>query len=216
MITTVPCKVMFPKSYLTGSLGSVDEHFNVIGIFAIIMGDKYGFSNAASIMPLSPDTTNVVTIDEVQYMELGWEAGSVICPNVNLIKADHVVSQIFDEFIAKGRDPWYTTYTDHVKILWSTAKYAGVNLKAPKSILSVFASSRARVEGDLSSYFRETLKTQADLAKAKPLMIALRNIAYGATNTTARISGAYLDSGINSALINPAKESEAFEESLRK
>lgn len=215
IITTVPCKVYVPKHYVEGPLGTIDENFNVVAIYGVVIGDKYSVSIASAIMPLSPDGTNIVTIDEGSYLELTWEAGSVICPNTDLFKNDQLVYEIYSEIIAKGKTPWYLKYTDLPNVLYSAKKYAGVNLGAARSILEVFSATRARQSGDRSLYYRNMLKKQADVEAIEPDIIPLRSVAFGATNTTSRTVGAYLDPGISSSLVNRTKQNENIEDLLR-
>lgn len=216
IVTKVPCKVLFPKHYLDSQLGSVDERFNTIAIFAVVMGDSYGVSSALAVMPFTPDETNVVTIDGTPYAELSWEAGSVVCPNRNLVVNDKMAYAVYDEIVAKGKTPWYLTPVDLGTLFDSSVKHAGANLHSAPAILQIFTASRVRIPGDRSRYAREVYKTQDDLINMPTDVIPLRSVSYGATNTTARLTGAYLSEGINSSLLNPAKQTEEIEELLRK
>ena len=49
-----------------------------------------------------------------------------------------------------------------------------------------------------------------------PALIPFRSVTYGATNTTAKLMGAYFDEGLTSALVNPSQRTEKIEELLRR
>jgi hypothetical protein len=49
-----------------------------------------------------------------------------------------------------------------------------------------------------------------------PTFIPFRSPIYGATNTTAKLIGAYFDDSINSALVNPSEKVEGVESLLRR
>ena len=215
IVTRVPCKVIFPKHYLDGPLGGIDERYNVIGIFAIVMGDTYGVSKVISKIPFTPDETNRVIIDGDHYIELSWGAGSIICPNSNLVVNDKLAYEVYNEIVQKGKTPAYFNTVDLCTLFDSALKYANANLRTDHSILEIYTASRVRLASDRASYAREHYRKQSDITELDVDVIKLASVAFGATNTTARILGSYTGEGLNSALVNQATQKEEIEELLR-
>ena len=215
LITKQGCKIQFPKDYVSGKLGEMGNNIMVIGVFAVIVEDVYyGVSVIDAKVTLTPDSVNVVTYDDIAYMELVFEPGSIVMDNTNLIKDGPFVFFIYDEYIAKGKTPWYMDYTD-LGILFDTVQYhAGVDLKQPHAIYEMLSASRARDNKDRAKLYRYTLRKQPDYVKSEPVFIPLRSVAYGADNTTARLLGSYLQEGISASLVNPTDKLEKIEELL--
>jgi hypothetical protein len=65
-------------------------------------------------------------------------------------------------------------------------------------------------------FYRHQFKDTKQLTDKPPEIIALRSVQDGASNTTAKLMGAYLDEGINSALVDPAERLERVEDLLRR
>lgn len=216
MITTAPLKVVFPKHYLEGGMGSIDDTINVVGFMAMIVGDMYECETVPSIMKFSPDETNVVSYDETQYMELSWSPGSVVCPTTDLVQQDLLLFLLFDEIVAKGRVPWYMSITDQVNMFDLDKYYTGTGLGANHMVYENTVASRARVVSNRSSYWKETLVKQSDFDNIPADIIPQFSVAYGATNTNARLSGSYFSEGSTSALVNPSTRSENIEDILRR
>lgn len=208
-------KILFPKSYLNGKLGSLDERVNVIGYYAVVVGGNYSVSKVAAITPFTPDNVSVVKFDESDYYQLTWQPGSIICPNCRLVREDKYCYELFNEIVAKGKTPWYLNRTDLAFLFDSFKKFAGANLGADHAILEIFQASRIRNPKDRTQQLREVYKTQDEFVTIPGDIIPQRSIAYGANNTTAKLMGSYLREGISSALVNPAQASERVEELLR-
>lgn len=216
MITTAPLRVVFPKHYVEGSLGSIDGTINVVGFIAFIIGDMYECETVPSIMRFVAEETNVVSYDGSPYMELSWDAGSVVCDNVDLVQQDLLLFLLYDEIVAKGRIPWYMGLTHQAFMFDMAEYYTGTDLRANHMIYENTVASRARVVGKRSKYWRETLVKQSDFYTMPVDIIPQRSVAYGATNTNARLAGSHFSEGSNSALVNPSVKSENIEEILRR
>lgn len=208
--------VVIPDKFLDGKLGSIDDTFNAVGFGMWCIGNNYAVDSTIAVMRYTPASTSILNIDDVKYRVMFFPSGSIVTDNVNLLKDDGLAFQVYDEFVAKGKNPFYMDYVDNVKIFQSAKQYAGADLRASPSILSTFAASRGRQVNDRTKYFRELLKVQDDLRKLPVDMIEGRSVLFGATNTTARLVGSYHSDAVVSALTNPSTELESVEELLRK
>lgn len=214
-IAKEPVKIYFPKRYLGGKLGNLDERFNTVAIFAMVLEDgTWDLHSACSIIPLSPKTSSLVKINQVDYYELGWEAGDVICPNVNLVQRSNLAFEIYDEFITKTRLPPYMDSIDHSNLLDSLANFTGVDLGANFALLRIYNATTSRNPADRTQPARELYTKQSDFHLMPVDRIALRSVAYVADNTSSRLLGSYLAQGLNSALVNPAENIEEIEQIL--
>lgn len=215
LIAKAPVQIMVPEHYFNGKLGSIGERYMVTGIFAVIAGTNYCTSLVNAQMPLTPDDVNTVVIEDSRYYVFSWEAGGVICPNTRLPQNPALVYEIYDEVIAKGKMPWYIKRRERAELLYTAPRFAGVNLGDEHELQSIFAASCDRDHTDLSKHARTYFKSQDDYDTYPCSYIPLRSVAMGTDNTTAKMLGAYLESGVTSALVNPTDTAEDVESLLR-
>lgn len=217
IMTTRGCKIYVPERFVEKQLAVIGAETYIVGIFAIVVDDKYyGVSTTNAMMRVTPTTISTVKFDQDSYLELTFDPGSVVFATNLLIKSDTLVYYIFDEFIAKGRIPWYIGYEDLATLFESADRHAGVSLGANHSILEMFAAAVARNGQNRSKYYRHSIESQEDPVKRPPAFIPLRSITYGATNTTSKLMGSYWNDGLTSALVNPSEKQERIEELLRR
>jgi hypothetical protein len=215
LIVVKPIKVHIPEKYMSTELGVMSDTIKIVGIFGIISEDKYyAVSKACSLLETIPYNTNYVDINNEKYIEFLYDVNDVLIKNLNLIRLSTLVYRIYNEIIAKGKIPWYFSYSD-LSFLFDTALLHGnANLTTDSALFEILASSMARQQDDRVKFFRHTPNlTLAD--NLNPTYIALKSVAYNATNTTAKLLGAYFNEGLNSALVNPSDNSESIEELLR-
>jgi hypothetical protein len=206
-------KIIFPKRYLNGKLGSLDDKFNTVGMFAVVLADgSYDVCSVCSIMPLTPDESTVIKLNGVDYFELSFGAGSIVCPNLNLVQRSNLAFEIYDEFISKTRIPPYMDSLDHLKILDTLLDFTGVSLGVNQAITRIYNATTTRNPKDRTQPARELYQKAVDLIMMEVDRIPLRSVAYGADNTTSRLLGSYLPTGLNSALVNPSETVEEVEQ----
>ena len=217
IMTPRGCKIYIPERFVEKQLAVIGAETYIVGIFAIVVEDKfYGVSTTNAMMRVTPTTISTVKFDQDSYLELIFDPGSVVFATNLLIKSDTLVYYIFDEFIAKGRIPWYIGYEDLATLFESADRHAGVSLGANHSILEMFAAAVARNNQNRAKYYRHSIESQDDPVKRPPAIIPLRSITYGATNTTSKLMGSYWNDGLTSALVNPSEKQERIEELLRR
>lgn len=217
VVTSRGVKIYVPERYVEKDMADIGSETYIVGIFAIVVDDKYyGVSTANAMMRIKPTTISTVKFDQDTYLEFAFEPGSIVIATTKLIRSDTLVYYIFDEFIAKGRIPWFLGYEDLAKLFDSADHHAGVPLAAHHSILEMFAAAIARVNTNRAKYYRHQVEKQTDSIEKPPAFIPLRSITYGATNTTAKLTGSYFSEGLNSALANPSERHEQIEDLLRR
>lgn len=62
---------------------------------------------------------------------------------------------------------------------------------------------------------REVLKKVAEDVSDRVAWVPLRNVEFGAQDTTAKITGSYMAEGLDSAIVNPSDKVSKIESILR-
>ena len=81
--------------------------------------------------------------------------------------------------------------------------------------MELIAANNARSPKDPTTYARHIMTSFDEELKNPPTFIPLRSVAYGATDTTSRLIGAYHQEGMLSSLVYPNQRSESIESALR-
>lgn len=217
LVTTKECRIYIPERFTERQLASLGTEIFIVGFFAICFpdGDYYGVSKAPAMMKIEPDSTDTVLVDGDPYLEFTFSAGSVVMQNVNLVKNDTLVYLLYDEIISKGHVPKYLAYNDVATMFELSAYHAGLDVGGNHAIMEMFAAFVCRNPADMTQYYRQSVRTAADLKNRLPVAVPFRSVTFGATNTAAKLLGNHFDEGLTSALNNPSEHVEAIERLLR-
>jgi len=212
LVAIKPLKIYVPEAYFGKFLGPSGETLKFVGIFGLTVEDKYfGVSMADAMIETDPSHRNIVEIEEVKYMEFSYEPGDIIMTNVNIAQSGTFVYRIYYEMVANGKVPWYVQYRDHLTMFNTAKVHGGASLGVDNSILELLSAAMAKDPNDKTKYFRQSKPKAGD----EPVMIALKSVAHGATNTTAKISGSNFQQGVTSALVSKSTTNESIEDLLR-
>lgn len=213
LIAKKPVKIYIPARFNERLLASVGSDTYIVGIYAIVTPEGfYGVSLVNARIKIQPTAITTINIQGESYYEFSFDAGAVITEHTSLVKDDKVLFRIYDEFMSKGRIPWYVSYIDLGRIFSTAKKHAGAKgIGEEQEVIELIASMLARDKKDRTIYFRQTLKTMGDLKIKQPTFISLRSVQYSATNTTDKMVGSYWTEGLTSALVNPSKRQERIE-----
>ena len=216
IVTTVACKLQVPERYLGRHLASIGSEVYVLGIFAIIVEDTfYAVSLTNAMMRITPASTETVMVEDVPYLEFYFEPGSQVFYSTDLVKNNTITYYIYDEFIAKGRIPWFMNYFD-LSALFGTAKlHAGMNL-GNRAVVDLIMSTIARDPKDIMRLYRHSITSYTYVDKTPPQFVPFRSVIYNTSDTTSKLIGAYFGDSITSALVNPSEKVERIESLLRK
>lgn len=216
LITKTGCKIYIPTRYQERKLATVGNEIRVMAIFAMVVGDRYSTSIWNAMMQLTPSSTSIVTVDGDEYYEFTFDKGAQITPNLNLVLDKKQLYYIYDEFIAKGHVPWFLNDDTMGDLFFNSGTQAGQHLGPNNVPIEMIVASITRNPKNRQEYYRHVRKSMEEQYTAPPTFIAFRNVIYGATNTTAKLSGAYFADGLLSALVNPSEKTELVETLLRK
>jgi hypothetical protein len=216
MIAKKPMKVYIPARFKQADMAKFESENTFVGICAFVVEDKYyGVSCVTSVMRTEPTAINDVIIDDVEYIEMSYDAGSRVIANINLVKIDNLVYTIYDEFVSKGRVPWYMDYEDIGKLLADSHYYSGVKVGNNPQILEMIAATISRSPSDVKKYYRQGIESKEENVTNPPVIIPLRAVSYGATNAIAKLMGPYFDENVTSTLVSPGQRVERVERLLR-
>lgn len=217
LVATKRCKIYIPESYIGNFLGAMEDDIRIVGIHAIVVDDKYyAVNNTPAMMTVEPSATSIVEVEMVKYMELTFEPGDLVYANLDLVKLNTLIFRIFDNFIAKGKVPWYFSYDDLGQLMLLAKKHGGANLGVEAAILELFVSTMARDPKKRSDFYRHKVKTKEAVGKTQPDYVPLNAVAHTASNTTAKLLGSYFQDGVTSSLNTPSERNESIEDLLRK
>lgn len=216
VMTTKPMKIYIPERFREKSLAEVGSEVYILGMYALVMEDKYySVAKVCAMMRIKPTAIATVKYDGETFLEFTFDPGSVVIATTSLIQDDELVYHIFNLFISNGKVPFYMGYDDVAAMFNTADKYAKMRLAKSRSILEMFAASIARDPNKRTEYYRHSLPKGTEAPAKGPAFLSLRNISMGPTNTTARLQGSYWNDGLTSALVNPSKRRERFEQLLR-
>lgn len=212
-----PLKVHIPARFPQRELAIFEDEITFVGYCAIIVDDKY-FASSSICAPFrsEPSAVGKVIVDDVEYIEMEYEVGDRVIASENLVMIDNLPYRVYDEMIAKGRIPWYMDPVRGLgRIFESVPKHAGVNLEKTPTVVEMITSTICRDPDDLKRYYRQKMNSYDDIVKNPPVLIPLRNVSYGATNTVAKLLGSHFDEGMTSAIVSPGDRVERTEKILR-
>ncbi len=217
LLTKTGCKIYIPVRYAERQLAVISSEISIVGIFAIVVDDKYyGVSKAIAMMRIEPTASSTITVGEEDYYEFYFEPGSVVIADTQVVKEDTLCYFVYDYLIAKGNVPFFLNYVDLATIFENSVYYTGLSVGANHAIMDVIVASISRQEEDRTKYYRQWITKPEQLVTNPPAFIPFKSVIYGATNTTARLMGSYFEEGLTSALVNPSERLESVEELLRR
>ena len=217
LVTKKGCKIYIPSRFAERDLATIGIDTYIVGIYAITVDDTYyGVSMVNAMCRIEPTSTMRILVNEEEYIEFTFEAGSTVMSSIDLVKNDTLVYKIYDEIISKGRVPWYLGYHELGKIFDTSKYHAGANIGTNHEVTELLVSMITRDAKDRHQYYRKKAVSDDYMAKNPPAFIALRSVTYAATNTLNRIAGSYMNEGMVSALVSPTERVERIESLLLK
>lgn len=209
--TSTDLTVMFPSRYLDSNMAVIDNTTRVIGIFAIIDNkNNYSVVNVPTMIELSPFSVEEITVDNVKYKLLNFHKDTVFIPNnKSVVNADNIYN-LFNDFFAYGRVPWFLSYLDVSNIFLESSKYLGNSIGSGILAFEVLSSIIARDPKKYTTYYR------LSNSKDNPKFIGLQDLYYSYNNTGAKLIGSYLKTGITTAILDPETKSSETTNILRK
>ena len=200
-----------PVSYKAADLFYYTGEAEFLAAYALVVGDKYLVDVTPMLIRSKPSDLHTVTINEVDYYVLEYQPGDEVLTGNQFVKLDTVSYLVWNQFIDRGRVPWFMGYDDKLGAMLRSLSHSGANLGDTYSIFSMIASVTMRDKKDRTKHLRYTLQKNP---KAEPYHVGLRNILYTAETSSAKLTGSYADIGLTSDIVNPSQKPEGIEEIL--
>ncbi len=189
----------------------IEDKVTTLGIFEIVIDGKITelFYLPGIITIEYSDMEKVVLDDGLEYLELTLNKGDRFMCNTEVIKQDGLGYVLFKEFIDLGRYPRGINYSNVHKLFDSLKELAGVDFHVDNSVFEVIFAHLHRDPSDISKLYRHTAMTK------KPLRIPMKSVSHSALSSTGRLVGSYLNSTMDSVIVNKSKENSEIEDILR-
>ena len=216
IITTQACKVQIPVRFTEVGLGEIGINTFAYGLFPIILDSgQYAVMNMNALVQLDPYKLSAETIDDVDYHVFHFTANQILIKSSDIVRRDTLMYNVFDEFIFKGKIPWYVEYDDLGKLFDTAKKYGNSNVATNLEVIEFIAAMVARSKDDRTKHIRSVCNTYSDASLDKVSYVPLNSVYYSVNNTLNKIAGSYFSEGVTSALVNQSKEISKVEKLLR-
>lgn len=217
IVTTTACKIQVPVRFMSIGLGQIGIETFSLGNFPIIMEDgTYAVMNLLTMVELSPYKTLTVEIDDVSYYEFHFNPGDVVIKNKTIVKNEDMIFNVFDEYIFKGKVPWYVEYDDIPKMFNLAKKYTGSTAGNSYETIEFIVSLIARHKNDRSKYIRTGITSYKQVSREDLVFVPLASVLNSVKSTVNRLAGSYFSDGVTSSLISPSENISKIESILRK
>lgn len=199
-------KVVFPKYWVESDLGTMDTNVTVLAFVCFVVDDKYfSYIDAITKITLNAYDVSSVKIGDIDYLQLSYEKGETIADSITLVKDGNNSYLVFNEFMTRGRIPWYINYNGVLNAFDTSMLHAGFNTQSDKSVESMMSANRARDPDNPSLIFRHSVKTQEEFDTKVPVWLPLTSVE-GTTSALARLGGNYMKEGITESVVSPTDQ----------
>lgn len=208
--------IQLPVRYSEVELCMVGETTYAYGLFSMILETgEYALMNVNAYLELGPAQTEIVSVDETEYYTFHFQPGDVVFKTKELVCRASLIYKAIEEFVFKGKIPWYVDYEDMGKLFDTAKKHAKTSANILPSVVEFMAAYIARSKNDRIKFIRESAKTYDDVARSKLDWVPMRSVYWSAPGTVNKLAGAYFSDGVVSALVNPSEKTEKIEGILR-
>ena len=216
IIAKKSCKIQIPVRFTEVGLGEIGINTYSYGFFPIIFDtNEYAVINVCAMVSLNPVKLTTISVNEVDYYEFSFDAGQVVIKTTDLLRKEALMYNVLDEFIFKGKLPWYAEYEDVGKLLDTAKHHAGSNVAQNLEVIEFIASMVTRSSNDRTKYIRTVAQSYADVTLDKVDFVPLKSVFYSVNSTLNKIAGSYFNDGVTSALVNPTSKVELIESVIR-
>lgn len=217
LLTKSDCSIMIPSRWTDVNLADIGVSTFSYGFFPIILNDtkEYMITNVPVKIELQPYQTKKIKVGDEEYIEFGFEANSVVFKTMQVVKKRTMIYDILSELLLKGKVPWYASYRDMATIFRLAKKYADSDAANVDAVSELIASIIARSPKDMKRYLRLDLENKKGADSNDILYVPLSSVVHSVNNTVNKITGAYFNDGIQSALVHPSNKAERIETVLR-
>jgi len=215
VIAKKACTIQIPVRFTEIGLGEIGINTFTYGFFPIIFDTIYAVMNVCAMVELNPSKLTRVKIEDVEYYEFYFDPGQVVIKASDLVKRETLMYNVFDEFVFKGKLPWYAQYEDVGKLFDTAMYHAGSKVAQNVEVIEFVASMISRSKDDRTKYIRTLANSYSDVTIDKVDFVPLKSVFYSVNSTLNKIAGSYFNDGITSALVQKSEQAEKIEKIIR-
>jgi len=215
IIAKKPLKIVFPYRFKDIGLAVIGETSHVFGLFAIVVDNCYTLLNLNTFLTLGKASVSKAVYDDVEYFEYSYAAGDTVIQTHDVVARSALIFLAIDEFVFKGKVPWYVGYEDMGRLFETAMAYSGTSAKILPEVMEFLAAYIARKKEDRTKFLRHGASKLVDFAPSKMAWVPLRSVYWSAPGTLNKVAGAYFADGVVSALVNPSARVEKVESIVR-
>ena len=217
VICKQPCTIQVPKSFFDAGLGQLGVDTKIYGLFPVILEDgQFSLVNTTAMFSISPTATTIKTINEVEYYEFSFAKDSVIFKTTGLLSDAKLIYSVFQAFFFMGKVPWYVSYDDHGRLLDTAPHFAGFGAVKNPEVVEFLTAMVARKANSLDDNFlRVLVKSYADTEVGKVEFVPMGSVVASVKSSLNKISAAYAQDGIISAIVSPGEDVGVVEKIVR-
>lgn len=211
------CYIQVPKSFFDGNLGILGSEISVYGCFVTILetGD-YALTNITAMFSISPTSISIKVIDEIEYYEFFFVKDTVVFKTVGLLEQSKLIFDPFQTFLFMGRVPWYISYDDHGRLFDTAPHYAGFNALKNPELMEFQTAMCARKAGvDNNEFLRLSIQDYSEGEAGSVEFVPMGSVIATVRSSLNKISGAYAQDGIISAIVSPSDKVGTVEKIVR-
>lgn len=211
------CRIQVPSSFFENGLGSLGSDTRIYGCFAVILETgQYSVVNTTAMFSINPTSTTIKTVSGVEYHEFFFAKDSVIFKTTGLLSQSKIIYNPFHTFLFMARVPWYVGYEDHGRLFDTAAKFAGFNAFSNPETMEFLTAMIARRANDLKNEFlRISIKDYSEGDPGSVDFVPLGSVVTSVQSPLNKISGAYAQDGIISAIVSPSDKVGTVEKLVR-
>ena len=214
LICTEDCFIEVPTRFMEAGLGNLGMVNTVYGSLAIInAAGEYTVTNIPNLLEFEPYDIRTFEYEEMEYYRFEFKKGQPVFLNINVVMSDDLIYNILNEYHFKGKIPWYIEPDDLDKVFDFSKSHANSNIQMSYQITEYAASMVTRRKGKRQEPFRIHCKTAKDLKDFE--FVPMASVYYGVQAPMNKLSGAYMQDGIISALVTKPQAPGKIEKLLR-
>jgi hypothetical protein len=193
VLATSLTKVHIPAHFIEKGLLKLTEQAECIGMFNVIIGDKYFVIMSPLIYTLPYSSFSVQTIGEEEYIELVFTADTPIIESLEVAKNAPMTVELLIYLMLRGQMPYYITPELNLVMLTWCSDYAGISLDSNPALLEVLAGLSQRAADDKLSLYRHN-------PNGKYQYVPLTDVSFGTFSTFSRLLNGHQASAMITSL----------------
>lgn len=215
VITKADLVIQVPCRFRDIGLLQLGNKTFVYGLFAIILATgEYAVCNVNALLEVVPSSVEKEMVNDEEYYNLHFSAGDTFIRTKDLVCRAPLVFKAIEEFVFKGKVPWYVDYDTMGKLFDTAEEHTKTRANIQHPVMEFMAAYIGRSKENRIKFIREAAKDYKEYNE-KLTWVPMQSVYWSAPGTVNKLVGAYFSDGVVSALVNPSERVEKVEKILR-